>query len=86
MAKETIIKAVIVISFIVVVVLVLWFILGNTPPAELILGAFVFPLYIFLFGVYERLSTRIHESRELLYKELGEIKQSLGKIEGRLKI
>jgi hypothetical protein len=50
------------------------------------LGTFILPLYVLLFGVYERLSLRISETRELLYKELGEVKQSLGKIEGKLKL
>ncbi|MEK6950576.1 MAG: hypothetical protein AABX13_02530 [Nanoarchaeota archaeon] len=86
MEKEAIIKVVTVASFVIVVILLLWFMLGNTPPAELILGTFILPLYILLFGVYERLSLRISETRELLYKELGEVRQSLGRIEGKLKL
>ena len=95
MDKEKLAQVLIVILLIVLVIFLFWFMFGHSPTLEQVVALFVIPLYVFTFGMYERLnnkimrtnqnlSEKIHQTRENFQKELGEIKQTLGKIEGKL--
>ena len=84
MEKIKIINALIVVSLIVLVIFLLWFMFGSSPTFEQIVILFVMPFAAALFGIYERLNNRITHTREMLQQELGKMKETLGRIEGRL--
>lgn len=91
MEKIKIINGVIIVSLIVLIIFLLWFMFGNSPTLEQIMILFFLTLGGALFGVYEKLNnkiernvTMIYQTREVLRKELGGIKLSLAKIEGKL--
>ena len=92
MEKEKIVKVLLIVSLAVLVVFLLWFMFGNSPTIEQLFVLFVLPLYVFVFGIYEKMNARINmlsskimETREQLQKDLGDMKQRLGRMEGRLK-
>lgn len=91
--KEMIIGILTALSVIILVIFLLWFMFGNSPTLEQMLMILVLPVYLFVFGVYERLNNKISnlnnklsDTREGIQKQLGEIKVSLAKIEGKLKL
>ncbi len=73
-------------SVLLLIIFVLWFMLGNSPTLEQMLMIVVLPVYLFVFGVYERLNNKIINTRESINRQLGEVKVSLAKIEGKLKL
>ncbi len=92
MQLETVIKSLIVILLITAVIFLVWFMFGNSPTIEQVVAVLVIPLYVFAFGLYERMNSKIErnqkfifQSRELFQSELGKIKQTLIKIESKIK-
>jgi len=95
MDKEKIAFILIIVWTFLLLVMILWYLLGQSPTPEQILTMAVISPYILVFGIYERLNNRINDnyeelndkisqSREDFQHELGEIKQTLGRIEGKL--
>ncbi len=92
-AKEMTIHIMIVLSVLLLIFFLLWFMLGNSPTLEQMFVVLVVPVYLFIFGIYERLNNRvanlnnkIMDTRESLSQQMGEIKVSLAKIESKLKL
>jgi hypothetical protein len=90
MDKEKIIIGLVTISIITLIIFMLWFMFGNSPTTEQLLLLLVLPVYLFMFGIYERLNNKVINTREqiLLTREslqrgLGEIKFTLGKLNGK---
>ena len=84
MNKELIAKIFTAASLVVLVIFLLWYMFGNSPNLEQIFILFVLPFAGGFFAVYEKLNNKIMNTGVHLQKELGEIKQTLGKIEGKL--
>ncbi len=95
MNKEKIAFILIIIWISLLLVMILWYLLGHSPTLEQILTMAVISPYILVFGIYERLNNRINDNyerlndkisrtREDFQKELGNIKETLGRIEGKL--
>ena len=90
-AKENIANFMILVSIILALVMVLWYVFGNSPTDIQVLTVLVLSPYLFTFGIYERLNNKISkvndkisQSREDFHKELGEIKTQLGKIDSKV--
>lgn len=82
-----IIDAMLVLSIIVAIIFVLWFAFSNPEPTtEQVALVLVVPVYLFIFQVYHQLTDKLTATKDDLQKELGEVKQTLAKIQGRLKI
>ncbi|MEK6950345.1 MAG: hypothetical protein AABX13_01325 [Nanoarchaeota archaeon] len=84
------IGALLVISTLVAIVVILWYLLGSSPTPDQLLWAVVLPLYIYIFYTREKFNEKLYKTREGLLKEisetrekllgeLSEIKQALGK-------
>ncbi len=84
MNTEKIIQVVIGLSMFALVIFLLWFMFGHSPTLEQILILFVIPLTGVIFGMYERLNNKIISTKVQLFKEVGEIKQAIGRIEGKI--
>jgi len=82
--KEKIIYALIIAWLALVIVMILWHLSGHSPAIEELLAVIAVGPYLFTFGVYERLNSRISQAREDFQKDLGDIKGQLGRIEGKL--
>ena len=82
--KEKIIYALLIAWIILVIVMIIWHLSGHSPAIEELLAVIAIGPYIFTFGVYERLNDKVSRAREDFQKELGEIKRTLGRIEGKL--
>lgn len=78
--KEAIINTILVLSIILLVVFLAWYMFGNSPTWEQILIVFVLPMATAMFSIYERLNTKI----DLVHTQISDIKVSLAKIETRL--
>ena len=86
------IKTLIVILLVTAVIFLAWFMLGNSPTIEQVAAVLVIPVYVFAFGLYERMNSKIErnqkfifQTRELFQSELGKIKQALIRIEEKIK-
>ncbi len=84
MNKETIINLAIFFSAVALFVLLLWYMLGNSPTVDQLLLGLIIPLYLFIFGIYEKLNNKIMNIRELFIRDMGEMKVSLARIEEKL--
>ena len=87
-----IIKSLIVILLVTAVIFLAWFMLGNSPTIEQVAAVLVIPVYVFAFGLYEQMNSKIErnqkfifQTRELFQSELGKIKQALIRIEEKIK-
>lgn len=86
MTMHKIIRVLLAISIIVAIVVVIWYIFGNSPTTEQLLLTAVIPLYIYVFYTkeqfnekWDKLNERVHATREELLKGLSEIKQAINK-------
>ncbi len=91
MNRERIVQVLMVISLVLLVIFLLWFMFGNSPTLEQIFVMFVAPFALGLFGVYDRLNNKIMAPRERIHhdmtdirKELTEVKEAIARIEGSM--
>lgn len=89
--KEKIAYISIAVSIVLALVMVLWYIFGNSPTDIQVLTVLVLSPYLFTFGIYERLNNKISkvndkisQAREDFHKEFGVIKSQLERIEGKV--
>ncbi len=89
--KEKIAYVSIAFSILLALIMVLWYVFGHSPTDIQVLTVLVLSPYLFTFGIYERLNSRIlkvndkiSQTREDFQKEFGFIKNQLGRIEGKL--
>jgi hypothetical protein len=83
--KETVFSILMILSLLLAIALTLWYVFGDSPTLTQLIFGIVMPFALSIFGIYERLNNKIYQTREIFQKELGIIKQTLGKIEGKLK-
>lgn len=84
--KELTIHVMTVLSVLLLIIFLLWFMLGDSPTVEQMFVVLVVPIYLFVFGIYERLNNKLMNTRENINRQLSDIKVSLAKIEGKLKL
>ncbi len=89
--KETVSNLLIALGVLLVIVMTLWYLFGQSPTTEQLLMAYILTPFLFTFGIYERLNGKVEKVNDKLSKtredfqhELGEIKNQLGRIEGKL--
>ena len=84
--KQTISGILVVLAIILVIVMTVWYLFGNSPTTDQLLMTYLLAPILFTFAVYEKLNDKVSNTREDVQKELSEIKIQLGRIEGRLNI
>ena len=82
--KGTISGILIVLTVILVIVMTVWYLFGDSPTTDQLLMTYLLAPILFTFAVYEKLNDKVSNTREEVQKELSEIKIQLGRIEGRL--
>ena len=82
--KGTISSILIVLAVILVIVMTVWYLFGNSPTTDQLLMTYLLAPFLFTLAVYEKLNDKVSNAREDVQKELNGIKIQLGRIEGRL--
>lgn len=83
-SKQITLSILIILSVILLVVYLVWFMFGNSPTSEQLAVVLVLPVYLFMFGIYERLNNKIMNTRESIHRQMGDIRVTLAKIEEKL--
>ncbi len=88
--KETLSNLLIILGMLLAIVMSLWYLFGQSPTTEQLLMAYILTPFLFTFGIYERLNGKVEKINDKLSKtredfqhQLGEIRQTLGRIEGK---
>ena len=82
--KEMIINTMLVLSLILLIVFVAWYMFGNSPTWEQILLIFVVPMATGVLVMYDRLSSKMDTKFDGLQAQISDIKVTLATIQTRV--
>lgn len=77
MTLSKVINILLALSILAAIVVLLWYILGNSPTPEQLLITAVLPLYLLVFYTREKLNEKIYNTRESLLKEISDTREKL---------
>tara|TARA_Y100000310_G_scaffold344364_1_gene456761 strand:+ start:2807 stop:3088 length:282 start_codon:yes stop_codon:yes gene_type:complete len=91
MKYEKFIDLLLTVSVIITIILVLWFIIGNSPTIDQILVAFLTGLFLYLLNKNSTLNHKIDKNTKLMYRtreymieEFSEIRLDLAEIKHKI--
>jgi hypothetical protein len=82
--KIKIIDILLTLSILTSLILVIWFIFGNSPTIDQIMVSFITGLFFFLLKQTYDLNNKIHQTREYMLKEFNKVNIKLEKIDHKL--